>query len=209
MVQYALIFLHVGQCVLLPTGALAATLRERRLPFGDDSPLWWVVLLAVVAGFFTSLTYGFKLGFFDVTRFGAKLFVDRKATAQFLMMVLVPLAWLVAVPAAGVGTLDDAQREAGVLVFAGHHAVLSVLRLEDVLRAAARSKVGWDGALVVAWRGLATTLALIAAALLAWTWAQRLSPAWLGAFGVSLALEWWGAVPLYRKRLSDVFPADA
>lgn len=208
MPQYALIFLHVAQCVLFPLVALAAMLRERALPLSDDSPWWWGVLLAVIAGFGTSLTYGFKLGFFDVQRFGSRLFVDRRATAQFLLMVLVPLGWLAAVPLLGVGTFDDAEREAGVLVFAGHHLVLALLRLFDVIRRAVREGGDAWAVPVLAWRLLAALLALAAAGLLGWTWARGLSTGWLAVFLGSLALEWFGSVPLYAARLADVFPDE-
>lgn len=210
MIQVTLIMLHILQFVLLPIMAMAFMLAERhRLPLDNNSPWWWVLLLAIVTGLFTSLTYAFQIGFFEAKHFAPKLFVDRKRTREFLAMVFAPLAWLAAASALGWGRLEDGLREAGVLVLVGHHLVLSLLLLLEVGRALRDEPLEWAAIPVVMWRVAGTGLLLSLCVALVWSWGSSLPVTWAVLFAVSLVVELSGSVPFYRAHVEQIFAADA
>ena len=198
MVQYALILLHVAQCVLLPFGALSVLLQQReQVPLDENSNLWWVLLACLIAAIFSVMTYSWAVGFFDAQHFSS-LFVDRDQTRAFLTMVLVPVAWLVAAALVSPAAYADSAREAGVVVFCGHHVVLACLRLWEAVRTG-------DALPLIAWR-LWVALALTGlGALLCWVWGSQLSPLWFASFVVALGMELTGSVPFYRRHVTQIF----
>lgn len=203
-----LIWLHIGQLVLLPIITLGHVLRSRSIPLGEDSPVWWLVLLSIVCGFFTSLTYAFKLGFFDARQFAPKLFVERGPTRQFLMMVLVPLVWLVGAAVSGPDQYDEAAIEAGVLVLAGHHLVLSLLLLGGVVRDLFVLRFEAAAVLVIAWRVLASGLLACAVGFTLWGLWEKEGTNALMLLALSLVMELIGSVPFYRANVKAIFEAE-
>lgn len=203
-----LIWLHIGQLVLLPIITLGQVLRSRSIPLGEDSPVWWLVLLSIVCGFFTSLTYAFKLGFFDARQFAPKLFVERGPTRQFLMMVLVPIVWLVGAAVSGPDDYDEAAIEAGVLVLAGHHLVLSLLLLGGVVRDLFVLRFEAAAVLVIAWRVLASGLLACAVGFTLWGLWEKEGTNALMLLALSLVMELIGSVPFYRANVKAIFDAE-
>lgn len=200
-----LIWLHIGQLVLLPIIALGHVLRSLAIPLPEDSPVWWLVLLAIVCGFFTSLTYAFKLGFFDARQFAPKLFVERGPTRQFLMMVLVPIAWLAWAAMSGPDDYDEAAIESGLLVLAGHHLVLSLLLLGGVMRDLFVLRFEVAGVLVIAWRVFASGLLACAVGFTLWGLWEKEGRSALLLLALSLVVELIGSVPFYRANVKAIF----
>lgn len=205
MVRLFLIWLHIGQLVLLPIVTLGHVLRSRSTPLPEDSPVWWLVLLSIVCGFFTSLTYAFKIGFFDARRFAPKLFVEREPTRQFLTMVLVPVAWLIWAAASGPDDYDEAAIESGLLVLGGHHLVLSLVLLGGVLRDLFVLRFEAAAVLVISWRVLASGLLVCAVGFTLWGLWEKEGTSALGLLALSLVLELVGSVPFYRTNAKTIF----
>jgi len=196
MLKVLLIWLHVAQFVLLPLMTLGSVFGAS-LPIDSNSPLWWVVLLGVLAGLFTSLVYGFKVGGFD-----AKHLTLSRA---FVVTVLVPVGWLAWAAFHGADSYADAARETGLVVLIGHHLVLSVLLFIDVLRALRDEKFEAIAILVVAWRVIATGLLLTVCGLLCWAWILTHSTGAVVAFGITVLLELTGSVPFYARNVERIF----
>lgn len=200
-----LIWLHIGQLVLLPIITLGHTLRSRAIPLPEDSPVWWLVLLSIVCAFFTSLTSAFKIGFFDARQFAPKLFVERGPTRQFLVMVLVPIAWLLGAAVSGPDDYGEAAVESGLLVLSGHHLVMSLVLLGGVLRELFERPFEAAALLVVGWRVVASGLLASAVAFTLWgMWATLGSQA-LGLLALSLVTELVGSVPFYVANAELIF----
>lgn len=202
-----LVWLHVGQLVLLPLIAMGHLLRERTVPLSEDSAWWYVVMLSLVVAAFTPLVYGFRVGFFDAKHFAPRLFVEKKATREFLVMVVVPLLWLGWSASEGPGEYAEALRESGVLVLAGHHVVLSALLLRSVLRRLVSEPFSGWAVPVVGWRVASTLLLGAAGFFFAWAWSATHSRAEGTAFAVALAVELFGSVPFYAANLDAIFEA--
>lgn len=208
MVRHFLIWLHIGQLVLLPIITLAHMIRSRAVPLPEDSPVWWLVLLSIICGLFTSLTYAFKIGFFDARQFAPKLFVERGPTRQFLTMVLVPIAWLIAAAVSGPDDYGEAAIEAGLLVLAGHHLVLSLLLLGGVLRDLFVLRFEAAAVLVIGWRVLASGLLSCAVGFTLWGLWEKEGMNALILLAVSLVMELVGSVPFYRANVKVIFEDD-
>ncbi|MBL8938558.1 MAG: hypothetical protein JNM69_28580 [Archangium sp.] len=205
MARLFLIWLHIGQLVLLPIITLAHVLRSRSIPLPEDSAVWWLVLLSIVCGFFTSLTYAFKIGFFDARAFAPKLFVERGPTRQFLMMVLVPLVWLSSAAVTGPEQYDEAAIESGVLVLAGHHLVLSLLLLGTVVRDLLVSPFEGAAGAVLAWRVLVSGLLACSVGFTLWGLWEKEGRSALMLLALSLVMELLGSVPFYRANVKTIF----
>jgi hypothetical protein len=198
MLKLSLIWLHVAQFVLLPLMTLGSVFGAT-LPIARDSPLWWVVLLGVVSGLFTSLLYGFKVGGFDAQHL--------TLSGSFMVMVLVPIAWLGWAALQGADSYADAARETGLVVLIGHHLVLSVLLGLDVLRALRDEKFEAAAVLVVGWRVVATGLLGTVCVLLCWAWSLTHSRAEVLAFALTVVVELSVSVPFYARNVERIFEA--
>lgn len=205
MVRLFLIWLHIGQLVLLPIITLGHMLRSRAVPLPEDSPVWWLVLLSIVCGFFTSLTYAFKIGFFDARVFAPKLFVERGPTRQFLLMVLVPIGWLAAAAVSGPDDSKEAAIESGVLVLAGHHLVLSLVLLVGVFRDLFRLRFEAAAVLVIGWRVLGSGLLACAVGFTLWGLWEKEGTNSLMLLVLSLVMELVGSVPFYLANTKTIF----
>jgi hypothetical protein len=197
MHKLLLIWLHIAQFVLLPLMTLGQVFGAHSLPLAGDSPLWWVVLLGVVAGLFSSLLYGFKVGQFDAKHL--------ELSRSFVIMVLVPLGWLGWAALEGADSYADAARETGMVVLIGHHLVLSTLLLLDVLRALRTQAFEVAAIFVVGWRVLATALLGTVCVALCWAWSLGHSRAEILGLGVTVLAELAASVPFYRANFAKIF----
>lgn len=197
MLKLLLIWLHIAQFVLLPLMTLGQVFTTRSLPILEDSPLWWVVLLGVVSGLFSSLVYGFKVGSFDAKHL--------ELSRSFVFMVLLPLGWLGWAALAGADSYASAARETGLVVLIGHHLVLSALLLLDVLRALRDEVFEAIAIVVVAWRVLATALLCTVCAVLCGAWSLTHSPTAVLGLAVTVLLELSASVPFYRQNFAKIF----
>ena len=91
------------------------------------------------------------------------------------------------------------------MVLIGHHLVLSVLLLVDVLRALRDEKFEALAILVVTWRVVATGLLLTVCGLLCWAWSLTHSTVAIVAFGITVLLELTGSVPFYARNVERIF----